>query len=306
MSTDSVGFSYTLERVDICSITTKHVLKTTKRIHVSSAQSLLSLIEQHYPSLSPTARNIANYVQQHPMAVVTLSVADIARATATSKATVSRFFRQLGYDSHQDAKQAMLSKRATGYPIADSANTSDYLANEIGNLETTFAHIDEAQLDTIASQLSVARRVILIGFRNSYSLALTFRQQLKQMRPHVHLYPVPGQTLSEDLIDIDDEDMVIVFGLRRRPQFFSELITQLQSRNTLLITDPSGQVYNQKVSHLMVCQLGNQQAFDSYAAPMALIATLSNKVYAVLDETGQLRTAAISDMYEQLGELDIQ
>ena len=100
--------------------------------------------------------------------------------------------------------------------------------------------------------------------------------------------------------------MVIVFGLRRRPQFFSELITQLQSRNTLLISDPSGQVYNQKVSHLMVCQLGNQQAFDSYAAPMALIATLSNKVYAVLDETGQLRTAAISDMYEQLGELDIQ
>lgn len=273
---------------------------------MSSEQNVLSRIEQHYPSLSPTAQNIANYLQQHPMATVTLSVAEIANETNTSKATVSRFFRQLGYDSHQDARQAMLSKRATGYPIAHSADTSNYLNAELHNLESTFGPIEESQLDSLAKTISEAKRVVLIGYRNNYSLALTFRQQLKQMRPHVHLYPVPGQTLSEDLIDIDEQDLVILFGMRRRPTFFSRLIDQLSSRNVFLITDPSGQIYNQKVSHLLVCQLGQQQAFDSYAAPMALIATLSNKVYSVLGETGQLRTAAISDMYEELGELDIR
>ena len=69
--------------------------------------NVLNQIEKHYALLSPAGKRIAQYLQQTPLAVISQSTAQIAEKTQTSKATVSRFFRQLGFDSHQQAKDTL-------------------------------------------------------------------------------------------------------------------------------------------------------------------------------------------------------
>ena len=268
-------------------------------------QDVLSLIEQNYPTLSPSARTIANYLQQHPLAIVSQTSAEIAEHTQTSKATVSRFFRQLGFESQQDAKQAQLQLRQQGVPVLTQGQSIDQTAEELKNLSLTFEGLRTELLDEISAQLANASRVTLIGFRNSYPVALHFRQQLQQIRTSVRLLPQPGQTLGEDLHDILDDEVIVLFGFRRRTRIFKKIVEALEGRNTILVTDPTGQVYNQQVSKVLVCHLSNDNPFYSYAAPMSLVSMLCNRVYSYIGENAQYRTQSISNLYDELDEMEL-
>lgn len=266
--------------------------------------SLMSKITAHYPKLSASAQNIANYLQQHPMAVVSYSVAELASKTNTSKASVSRFFRQLGYQSHQEAKQAMLAKRASGFPVgSEFTSTNTAINNEIDNLRRSLQAIPETNLHDVSLNIAQAKRVLLIAYRNSFPVALNFRQQLKQIRGSVDLFPHHAQTLAEDLVDLQSDEFVILIGFRRRPRIFKQLIKTLPKNQTLLICDPSGQIYNQDVSNLFVCHMGEEQALDSYASAMALVSILCNRVYQHLGKPAQKRAEEISSLYDSFNEL---
>lgn len=259
-----------------------------------------------FPNLSPNARDIANYIQQDPLRLMSMSVQALADATNTSKATVSRFFRQLGYASHQEAKQAIVNLRSSGFPLGNTQQTDDdatHLDSEIHNIQKTLQSMNTAELEAIVLKLKQAKRIFIIGYRNNYPLALHLRQQLIQVRSQVLVLPQPGQTLGEDLVDVQDDDVVIVFGFRRRAVNFEELISQLSGKQTVLICDPTGQVFNQQVAHLLVCHLGNNDAFDSYAAPMSLVSLLCNNLYKASSSNGQARVSDISRLYGQLNEL---
>ncbi len=265
--------------------------------------NLLERIAEHYPSLSPSAQTITNYLQTNPLAVITQSTALLAENTNTSKATVSRFFRQLGFASHQEAKLALDTLREEGVPLARSSADAPMLDSELNNINSTFSNIDENQLKAIAAEFISSRQVHIIGFRNGFPLALHLRQQLKQIRANVHLLPQPGQTLSEDIIDISPEDLVVLFGFRRRIQRFNVLLDQLSQKQVVLITDPTGQQYRDKVNHLLVCHVGNDAPFDSYAAPMSLISCLCNLSYSQLGDKAVERVETIRDSYNHMNEL---
>jgi DNA-binding MurR/RpiR family transcriptional regulator len=266
--------------------------------------NILERIALNFTQLPPTARDIANYVQQNPMALLTMSVSELADACQSSKATVSRFFRQLGYDSHKQAKQALLQSRNEGFPLV-SAVVSDrgHLENEIQNIQQSFQDLSSEYTSNLGSTIANASRVFVIGFRNAYPLALHFRQQLMQIRSNVVLLPHPGQTLGEDLVDLDAKDIVVIFGFRRRPANFEQLINALSAQQTLLITDPTGQIFNHKVKHTIVCSVGGKEAFDSYAAPMSLVSLLCSKTYQAMSSSGTKRSANISAWYSQANEI---
>lgn len=273
---------------------------------MAESNNILSRITDHYPDLSPTARLVANYLQQHPMALVTMSMSELASVTNSSKATVSRLFRQLGYDSHQEARQAFINMRSSGLPLPPLAQDNpDHIATELTNVQKSLEAISEQQWATIAENVVNARRIFVLGYRNSYPVALHCRQQLSQIRDDVNIMPQPGQSLGEELQQVTDKDLVILVGFRRRPKMFEQLIDALSDKNTLLITDPSGQIYNQKVTEILLCQLGLEFAFDSYAAPMSLVSVLCNKVFQQLGEKASQRASEISNRYHQLQEIEL-
>ena len=260
-------------------------------------------IEQAYEALSPNARKVANYLQQNPLDVINTSVADIAQVTGTSKATVSRFFRQLGYESHQDVKKELKALRETGYPVITEQDDNNFINQELNRIRQTWENVNQQELNLLIDEITTASRVTLIGFRNSYPVALHFRQQLLQIRSKVRLMPQPGQTLGEELMDIAEDELVILIGFRRRPKLFPKLIDKLKSKNLVLIGDPSAQIYKSKVKRIILCQLGQELALDSYATPMSVISVICNGVLA--KKPGALnRIEQISSDYLDLEELE--
>ncbi len=58
-----------------------------------------------------------------------------------------------------------------------------------------------------------ARRIVVVGMRNAYPAALHLRQQLLQARGQVLVLPQPGQSLSEELVDLTADDLVVMMAL---------------------------------------------------------------------------------------------
>ncbi|MEE1674834.1 MurR/RpiR family transcriptional regulator [Agarivorans aestuarii] len=261
-------------------------------------------IVEHYPQLSAKARAVADYLQHHPDKVLILSTAEIANACQVSKASVSRFFRQLGYQDHQQVCELLRQEREWGQPLltSEASDTSEH--SDLAAISQVFKQLEQIDCEALVKQISQAKRITIIGYRNSYPLALHFRQQLMQCRKQVYLLPVPGQSMGEELAQLNDKDLVIIIGIRRRPKLFTALIEQLQNLNCLLITDQSGQCYRTQVSQLLVCPMSNHSALDSYAAPMSLLAHLSNKVYDYLAHSAQTHSNQVSNNYQLLDELE--
>lgn len=261
-------------------------------------------ITERYPELTGKARQLADYLQLNSDKMLILSTAEIAEACKVSKTSVSRFIRQLGYQDHQQLRQELRASRERGEPVAAEPSQGDHLQQEISNLQQLWQHIDQAQLEQVVERLASAKRVKIIGYRNSYPLALHLRQQLSQCRQDVELLPLPGQTLGEELANLNQDDLVFLIGIRRRTHGFADLVEHLQGQACVLLTDQSGQKYAKQVSHLLVCPMGNHGALDSYAAPMSLLANIANQVYDWLGNLSKQQSGQISRHYQQLQELE--
>ncbi|WP_028868820.1 MurR/RpiR family transcriptional regulator [Psychromonas arctica] len=270
----------------------------------NNSNSLIERITKHYPDLTQNSRRLADYLLLNPEKVLIMSTNDIAEVCAVSKTSVSRFIRRLGYADHLSLRNELLAVRESGQPVLTNALNNCDFHQEIQALEHLREQLKSVDMEAIIKHLAEAKRIKIIGYRNSYPLALHFRQQLMQCRSHVELLPLPGQTIGEDLAAIEEDDFVIVIGIRRRVSHFAKMIEQLQAHQCLLITDQSGQKYAQSTTHTLICHMNNETPLDSYAVPMSLISHLVNNTYQLLNGEATKVSSKISVNYSKLNELE--
>ena len=265
---------------------------------------LSARITQHYSKLTEGNRRLADYLQLNPDKVLILSTNDIAEACGVSKTSVSRFIRKLGYEDHLALRNELIAARDQGRPMLISPAEASEFQSELSSLEQLWSQLSDANLEPLLEKIARAKRIKIIGYRNSYPLAMHFRQQLMQCRGGVDLLPLPGQSIGEDLAAIEKEDFVIVIGIRRRVSHFSMLIDQLKDNECFLITDQSGQKYLDKVKHVLVCHMNNSRPLDSYSVPMSLIGYLVNQVYLKLGKEASSLSDDIIANYAALNEIE--
>lgn len=270
----------------------------------NQTDSLSERITDHYEQLSHSGRRIADYLQGHPDKIVMQSTAQIAIACDVSKTTVSRFIRQLGYKDHLALREEVIAQREQGVPVLTSEIADPSIRHEVSALEQLWSQLANMDMTRLIQPIANARRVVVIGYRNSYPVALHLRQQLMQCRDNVLLLPLPGQTVGEDLSQLNDGDFIIVIGIRRRIAHFSKLMEYVSHMDVLLITDQSGQRYSQQCQHMLVCHMDNHAPLDSYAVPMSLVSFLVNQVYLQLGSDAVTKSRQISQSYSQLHEVE--
>ena len=114
----------------------------------------------------------------------------------------------------------------------------DHLAHEQESLRHA---LESPALDDVVALLAGARRVLVVGWRNSHPVALHLRQQLAHARGDVRLAPLPGQVISEELADLGPGDAVVVVGFRRRPADFGAFLEEAgrTGATVVLLGDPT-------------------------------------------------------------------
>ncbi|MGR6770886.1 MurR/RpiR family transcriptional regulator [Pectobacterium brasiliense] len=270
-------------------------------------------LRDRYSELSPQEQRVADFIFDHFDDLISYNSAELARLSGVSKATVSRLFKRLGYPSYRDMRDELRTLRQSGMPLADNrdavqGNTllARHYKQEMANLTQWINQIDPVQFGAVIQALMQAQRVCLIGLRNSYPVALHLRQQLLQIRQQVTLLTQPGQTLSEELVDLTAQDAVIVVAFRRRPRLIQPLLVQLQKRGVpvLLLCEPQVSTLMSLATWSLCVPLDSVSAFDSYSSAMSLVNVISNALLHEMLRDGRQRIHQIVDLYGELDELE--
>ncbi len=270
-------------------------------------------LRSRYSTLSGQEQRIADFIFTHFDDVIGYNSAELARLSGVSKATVSRLFKRLGYASYREVREELRTLRQSGMPLAESrdavqGNTllARHYKQEMANLAQWINRIDPAQFGAIIDALLRARQVAIIGLRNSYPVALHLRQQLMQVRAQVALLAQPGQTLSEEIADLGQQDVVVIVAFRRRPRVIQPLLAQLQARQVpiVLISEPQANGLFPFATWSLCLPLDSVSAFDSYSAAMSLAGLLSNALLHEMLQQGRQRIHQIADLYTHLDELE--
>ncbi|WP_330986162.1 MULTISPECIES: MurR/RpiR family transcriptional regulator [Enterobacterales] len=276
-------------------------------------QQLDERLRACYTELSPQEQRVASFIMDHFDDLVSYNSAELARLSGVSKATVSRLFRHLGYERFKDMREELRTLRQSGMPLTgdrDAVQGNTLLARhykqEVANLTQWVNALNADQFAEVITAMQAAKRIVIVGLRNSAPVALHLRQQLLQSRGNVSLMPQPGQTLAEELADLGEQDLVIVVAFRRRPRVIRPLLEALQNQQVpvLVLSEPQATGLKTRCRWHIAAPLDSVSAFDSYSSAMSLVNLLANALLHSTLSEGRQRIHRIADLYQSLDELE--
>ena len=278
-----------------------------------TAAAIGQRIDDSYGDLTPQEQRAADFILDHLDDLAVYNATELARASGVSKATVSRLFRSLGFSDAGEVRDHARALRGQGVPLGgltlqptSRTDLDAHFDREHANLRALGSLIADGRLAAAAGLIARARRVVVVGFRNSYPIALHLRQQLVQGLGDVRLSPQPGQSIGEELAGLTEADALVVVGFRRRPEGFSRIMHAAAELHVpvVLLADSSARRHADGSRVWLECPVDSVLALDSYAAANSLVALLASECLGVATRDSRTRIGTINRLYGSLGELE--
>jgi DNA-binding MurR/RpiR family transcriptional regulator len=279
------------------------------------APTLEARIRDGYAALPGSEAGVADVLLHHPGRLATHSATELAAAAGVSKAAVTRLIQRLGYASYAAARAEAREAQQWGSPLYLEAGApvgpgpraayAAHVAADQQILARTLESLDEAALQGCVAALAAARRVVVVGFRNSAWLAMYARSQLGLLRPAVELAPLPAETLAEGLADLDARDVLLAIGLRRRVPAFAAALAAARTAGAraVLLTDPSGTADLRPADWTLTCHCRGAARFDSYVAAVSVLNFIAGQLADTLGDAALKRLQDVEGWHRRLGDL---
>ncbi len=283
--------------------------------NLNKSSDIESRILAAYGKLSRSERLLADAILAEPAGIAEYSASELADLAGVSKATAARFFRRLGYASYKAARVAARENRRRGSPLDALAemtapletrgNLGMHFANDVANLTRTGESIDPEQVDAAVQSLTEARRVFVMGFRNSHALAAYAFGVINTIRPNAVLLSSGNPDLVELLADLCPDDAILAVGFRRRPLILRHLLSVARERKakTILLCDTRASKTARLANTLLTCDNRGSYLFDSYVAGMSLINFLCSALAMGLGPEAWRRLEGIEKLHESMEDL---
>jgi len=273
------------------------------------SKSIETRIHDHYDSLPESERKLADVILDSPGDLSVYTATELTALAGVSKAAGTRLFRRLGFASFDEAKALVKDTMRWGSPLykekkphRHSAGIAEYVDEEIRSLKKTLLPLEAGQIDEMTQHIVAARRVFLIGFRNSAYLAGYLRWQLLQFRGDVYMLPGTGETLGEYVADFIKGDLLIVFAMRRRVVGLDQILTLAKEREAsiMLLTDPTARGLPALADWTVTCEVESDFVFDSCSSAMALARYIAIQAFHKAGKRGQRHLKKIEQQHEAL------
>lgn len=207
---------------------------------------------QNFDSLSETEIKISEYILEHQREVSSLTIQELANATFTSPATITRYCRKMGTEGFSDFKLRIARELSTHFndkrihddlPFVKDETESQILENILAlnfqSMQDTYNILDQKQLSRIAHQIHNTPHVYLYGTGQSLILCQDFQYKLFRIEKDCNLESMVGFQYMKTLTQPQDSVTIIIsyYGISRGNL---ALIQSLRARGlyVVLITGP--------------------------------------------------------------------
>jgi DNA-binding MurR/RpiR family transcriptional regulator len=195
-------------------------LEPEKEAAANPGGNLLHRLRQKLALLSPTERQIGEYVLEQPGRVLELPIDQLAKEVGVSPGTIGNFCQSLGYPGYRAFRldlaaevksplklnQAIVSR---GDSLAEIADKS--ISASVDALLTTRQSIDLKELEKVITGIKQARRIDLYGYGISGAVAYDAFTRLWQIGLPAHWYPDMMHQVAGAAL-ITDQDVAIAFS----------------------------------------------------------------------------------------------
>lgn len=224
-------------------------------------------------------------------------VADFAAASGASPATVLRFVAQLGFDSYPDFQRRLreeLSERiksplektkpARGRQGAFLQRFSETL---IENLRETAGRVPNAEFEAVCARIADKRSAChLVGGRFTDPIAEYLAAHLRIARPGVRRLEQRRESRTDQLLDVNARDTVIIFDIRRYDEDLERLASAVKERRAVIVlmTDAWISPVSRWARYVLPCSIDMGRTWDSstalFAMSEAIIARVTERIWA--------------------------
>ncbi|MBQ4527872.1 MAG: MurR/RpiR family transcriptional regulator [Clostridia bacterium] len=138
-----------------------------------------------YNEMGKAEKQIADWIEQNPGKIISLSIVELAELCKCSEATIVRFSKRLGLSGYQELKISLASESGNN-TVNTSINQNDSayemyekVCNDIYcSLEKTKKSLKSSELTTAADKICNANKIVIFGLGNSASIALDAAHKL--------------------------------------------------------------------------------------------------------------------------------
>lgn len=238
--------------------------------------------------LSKSQQIIANYVMGAIHQIPYCTEEEIAAATGVSTATVSRFWKAIGYENLKAFKKYLLRKehatpaRKMEHILSRVEHEEADIYQEIaaiaaGNLEVSGKRLDREQFAAAVEAVHAARTVYIFGSGASTALSELLRFRLNRIGVRAVPMAGSGSELLEQLVHAEEGDVVWMFGFVRRSPELTVLLEQSKHSGygTILVTDLLLSDMLEQSDLLLQLDRGELEGFHSMASAVALVEALA-------------------------------
>jgi DNA-binding MurR/RpiR family transcriptional regulator len=283
---------------------------TTTAPSQARGPSIEARIHQHYAALPESERKLADVILERSADLSAFKASELSALAGVSKAAATRLFQRLGFESFDAARRAARARRDWGSPLymgstaggAALSGPATLLEDEIALLRRSVQRLSPAMIDDVAAAMVAARRVWLLGYRNSRFLAEYLRWQVLQFRGDVHLLAGSGETVGEHVADFTGQDVLVVIALRRRVKGLLEMMQAARAAGVpiILITDPTARRLPALADWTLTVETQGRFTFDSCGPALALCRFLAVTALGKAGRRGRAHMERIERQHDAL------
>jgi len=263
-----------------------------------TCQAILETLADRLDSLTPEMRKAASHVVENPNDIGVSSIREMADAATVKPNTLVRLARSVGFEGYEDFREPFrqaIRRGGASFPdrarwlqaIRQKGDMGELYArmvtSAIGNIESTFAAIDESQLKSAAELIWESRQTFTLGVGVNSANAQNFTYLASTGMVQFHAIPRIGGTATDDLAWADERDVLIAITCKpyRREVLDAMKIARDQGMKVIGISDSPASPVITGADHGFVVAADTPQFFPSSVSTIALLETLLSFVIAV-------------------------
>lgn len=261
--------------------------------------------------MSKSQKKIANYIINNPETAPFLTASKLAKNAGVGEATVIRFAMFLDYEGYPDLQRhlqealkrkwtsAEVFVRTTDKEDAPENAITEVLMDDVQNLKETIQQVNAKEFEGAVKDIVQANRIYIIAYRSAVSVGSFLEFYLDLVLQNTEMIR-EADGVSEHLLDITKDDLVIGFGFSRYTKRTVEVLkyAKQQGAKTLVITDhlmsPLVAYGDRKL--LAVTEINS--FINSFSAPLSIVSALITAVTRLEHDKVETRLQQLEELWE--------
>ncbi|MCY3780765.1 MAG: MurR/RpiR family transcriptional regulator [Chloroflexi bacterium] len=283
-------------------------------------EDIIRWIRQQYDSLSPSQRQVAQFLLEGGIDVIHYTITEIAEAVGLNSSTVVRTAQALGFEGFPELQSVLRSQFLNQAKIAQrmqigSQKLMDYLSaeseadahlfntvlrDELQTLLDLPQHVPTRVFDRAVDMLDDAKQVYIIGLGASFPLALNFGNVLRFIRPLTRVLTPGIDPIAAQLISLDSDDVMfsVCFARYTRETLTVMDVAKERGASVLTVTDSHVSPAAKRADLALIVPF-RLRLYSNTVALFALLDALLGALSLRYPEKTRERLERLEELYKQ-------